>query len=105
MAGRPPAWFAGLGHKLHQAYGLAEPCSFSSMISELQAHFEPTSETEGMEKDTDEMEEDYPPADLPASKAQVAHGWSEPASAAAQEAPPQQHLSFQLSKLRQETSR
>ena len=93
-----PAWFAGLGHKLHQAYDLVEPCSFSSMISELQAHFEPGSETEGMEKDTNEMEEDYSPADPPASEAQVARGWSEPASAVAQEAPPQQHLSFQLGK-------
>uniref|UniRef100_A0A3Q1LNJ3 mitogen-activated protein kinase kinase kinase n=1 Tax=Bos taurus TaxID=9913 RepID=A0A3Q1LNJ3_BOVIN len=96
-----PHWMFAMDNIIRRAVQAA----VTILIPELQAHFEPASETEGVEKDTDEMEEDYPPADLPASEAQVAHGWSEPASAVAQEASPQQHLSFQLSKLRQETSR
>ncbi|KAL1286802.1 MAP3K15 [Ovibos moschatus] len=96
-----PHWMFAMDNIIRRAVQAA----VTILIPELQAHFEPGSETEGMEKDTDEMEEDYSPADPPASEAQVARGWSEPASAVAQEAPPQQHLSFQLSKLRQETSR
>uniref|UniRef100_A0A4W2IFK2 mitogen-activated protein kinase kinase kinase n=1 Tax=Bos indicus x Bos taurus TaxID=30522 RepID=A0A4W2IFK2_BOBOX len=96
-----PHWMFAMDNIIRRAVQAA----VTILIPELQAHFEPASETEGVEKDTDEMEEDYPPTDLPASEAQVAHGWSEPASAVAQEASPQQHLSFQLSKLRQETSR
>ncbi|KAF4027272.1 hypothetical protein G4228_019075 [Cervus hanglu yarkandensis] len=96
-----PHWMFAMDNIIRRAVQAA----VTILIPELQAHFEPASETEGLEKDTDETEEDYPPADPPASEAQVARGWSEPASAVAQEAPPQQHLSFQLSKLRQETSR
>ena len=77
--------------------------------TELQAHFEAASETEGVDKDTDEAEEHYPPADPRGSEAQVACGWSGPVPAVAREAQPQQlhqqHLSLQLSKLRQETNR
>lgn len=77
--------------------------------TELRAHFEAGSGTKGVDKDTDEAEEDYAPADPRGSEAQVACGWSRPVSAVAQEAQPQQlhqqHLSLQLSKLRQETNR
>ncbi|XP_017717621.1 PREDICTED: mitogen-activated protein kinase kinase kinase 15-like, partial [Rhinopithecus bieti] len=55
----------------------------------LQAHFEPTCETEGVDKDMDEVEEGYPPAARPGQEAQ----------------PHQQHLSLQLGELRQETNR
>lgn len=87
------------------------PCAYSIPINfaELQAHFEPASESEGVFKDTDEVEEDYPPADPQGSQAPAAYGWSRPASVVAQEAEPQQlyqqHLSLQLSQLRQETNR
>lgn len=77
--------------------------------TELRAHFEAVSGTKGVDKDTDEAEEDYAPADPRGSEAQAACGWSRPVSAVAQEAQPQQlhqqHLSLQLSKLRQETNR
>uniref|UniRef100_A0A8C6FP92 mitogen-activated protein kinase kinase kinase n=1 Tax=Moschus moschiferus TaxID=68415 RepID=A0A8C6FP92_MOSMO len=96
-----PHWMFAMDNIIRRAVQAA----VTILIPDLQAHFEPASETEGVDKDMDEMEEDYPPPDAPASEAQVARGWSEPASAVAQEAPPQQHLSFQLSKLRQETSR
>lgn len=87
-------------------------CELNDMITmvydftELRAHFEPTSETEGVDKDTDEVEDDYPLADLPGSEAHVASGGRRPGAAVAQEAQPhQQHLSLQLSKLRQESNR
>lgn len=100
---------AGTGHQLHQALALLNHDPFFCDFAELRAHFEPASETEGVDKDTDEVEEDYPPTDPPASEAQIAYGGSRPASVVVQEAQPQQlhqqHLSLQLGKLRQETNR
>lgn len=78
------------------------PFSFRH-FAELRAHFEPTSESEGVE-DTDEVEDDYPPADLAGSDVPAAHGGSCVPSAGAPQ-PHQQHLSLQLGELRQETNR
>lgn len=76
---------------------------------ELRTHFEPASETERVDKDSDEVEEDYPPADLPAGEAPAMYGGNRPTSALDGEAQPpqlyQHHLSLQLGALRQETNR
>lgn len=78
-------------------------------FSELRTHFEPASETERVEKDSDEMEEDDPRADLPAGEAPAMYSGNRPTSALDGEAQPpqlyQHHLSLQLGELRQETNR
>ncbi|XP_039103315.1 mitogen-activated protein kinase kinase kinase 15 [Hyaena hyaena] len=79
-----PHWMFAMDNIIRRAVQAA----VTILIPELRAHFEPTSETEGVE-DTDEVEDDYPPADLAGSAPQ----------------PHQQHLSLQLGELRQETNR
>ncbi|ELK29208.1 Mitogen-activated protein kinase kinase kinase 15 [Myotis davidii] len=78
------------------------------LISELQAHFEATEETEEMNEDPDEVDQDGPPADPPGSEAHAIHGGTKPTSALVQQAQYQdlqQDLSLQLDSLRQETGR
>lgn len=75
------------------------------VFTELQAHFEPASETEGVDKDT-EVEGDYPLVDLLSQEVHVTPRGTRPGSVAIQEGQPhQQDPSLQLSKLRQETNR
>uniref|UniRef100_A0A8C0T7H0 mitogen-activated protein kinase kinase kinase n=1 Tax=Canis lupus familiaris TaxID=9615 RepID=A0A8C0T7H0_CANLF len=100
-----PHWMFAMDNIIRRAVQAA----VTILIPELRAHFEPASETEGLEKDTDEVEEDRPPADGPRSGERVAYGRSSPTSAGAPGAQPQQlqhqHLSLQLGELRQETNR
>ncbi|XP_041595979.1 mitogen-activated protein kinase kinase kinase 15 isoform X2 [Vulpes lagopus] len=100
-----PHWMFAMDNIIRRAVQAA----VTILIPELQAHFEPASETEGLEKDTDEVEEDRPPADRPRSGVRVAYGRNSPTSAGALGAQPQQlqhqHLSLQLGELRQETNR
>ncbi|XP_021788265.2 mitogen-activated protein kinase kinase kinase 15 isoform X1 [Papio anubis] len=80
-----PHWMFAMDNIIRRAVQAA----VTILIPELQAHFEPTCETEGVDKDMDEAEEGYPPAARPGQEAQ----------------PHQQHLSLQLGELRQETNR
>ncbi|XP_030789761.1 mitogen-activated protein kinase kinase kinase 15 isoform X2 [Rhinopithecus roxellana] len=80
-----PHWMFAMDNIIRRAVQAA----VTILIPELQAHFEPTCETEGVDKDMDEVEEGYPPAARPGQEAQ----------------PHQQHLSLQLGELRQETNR
>ncbi|GAB5584462.1 mitogen-activated protein kinase kinase kinase 15 isoform X1 [Prionailurus iriomotensis] len=99
-----PHWMFAMDTIIRRAVQAA----VSILIPELRAHFEPTSETEGEEKDPDEVEDDSPPADLPGSEGHAAYRGSSPPSAGAPEPQPQQlhhrHLSLQLDQLRQETN-
>lgn len=72
--------------------------------TELRAHFEPASETEGVDKDADEVEEDYQQAEQKRQEEPnvTAGGYTLPSSVSADI---QQQLSLQLSKLKQETNR
>ncbi|XP_034806171.1 mitogen-activated protein kinase kinase kinase 15 [Pan paniscus] len=80
-----PHWMFAMDNIIRRAVQAA----VTILIPELRAHFEPTCETEGVDKDMDEAEEGYPPATGPGQEAQ----------------PHQQHLSLQLGELRQETNR
>uniref|UniRef100_H2QYD6 mitogen-activated protein kinase kinase kinase n=1 Tax=Pan troglodytes TaxID=9598 RepID=H2QYD6_PANTR len=80
-----PHWMFAMDNIIRRAVQAA----VTILIPELRAHFEPTCETEGVDKDMDEVEEGYPPATGPGQEAQ----------------PHQQHLSLQLGELRQETNR
>lgn len=80
-------------------------CTLVCVFAELQAHFEPASETEGVDKDT-EVEGGYPLVDLLGQEVRVTPRGTRPGSVAIQEGQPQQQdPSLQLSKLRQETNR
>lgn len=97
---------AGAGHKRRCAPALPNRVPLPHPLAELRAHFEPASETEGVDKDTDEAEEDYPQADLPGRQAHAFRGSSPPSAGASQPQQLQhQHLSLQLGELRQETNR
>ncbi|KAM9577802.1 mitogen-activated protein kinase kinase kinase 15 [Trichechus inunguis] len=98
-----PHWMFAMDNIIRQAVQAA----VTILIPELQAQFEPASEMEGVDKDAD-MEDYHPLADSNGSKVPATYGGSRPSSAAFQEIQlhhPYQHLSLQLGKLREETTR
>ncbi|XP_060038913.1 mitogen-activated protein kinase kinase kinase 15 [Erinaceus europaeus] len=92
-----PHWMFAMDSIIRRAVQAA----VTILTPELRPHFEPTFESEGVDKDAGE--EDCVLADLLGSEAQAAFGGNRPSSEVVQEA--QLHLSLQLGKLRQETNR
>ncbi|XP_044297334.1 mitogen-activated protein kinase kinase kinase 15 isoform X2 [Varanus komodoensis] len=94
-----PHWMFAMDNIIRRAVQAA----VTILIPELRAHFEPASETEGVEKDTDEVEEDYQQSEPKRHESVITSGVCLLSSCASPDA--QQQLSLQLSKLKQETNR
>ncbi|XP_016054867.1 PREDICTED: mitogen-activated protein kinase kinase kinase 15, partial [Miniopterus natalensis] len=98
---RNPHWMFAMENIIQRAVMAA----VTTLISELQAYFEPALETEGVNKGLDEMGQDSPPADPPGKEAHAIHGGARHTLAVVQPQELQQDLSLQLGSLRQETNR
>uniref|UniRef100_A0A8C6RK75 mitogen-activated protein kinase kinase kinase n=1 Tax=Nannospalax galili TaxID=1026970 RepID=A0A8C6RK75_NANGA len=96
-----PHWMFAMDNIIRRAVQAA----VTILTPELQAHFEPASETEGVDKVIEE-ERDCPLIDLPNREEHMIPRGNRPGLMALQEGQQhQQHLSLQLSNLRQETNR
>ncbi|XP_007070547.2 mitogen-activated protein kinase kinase kinase 15 isoform X2 [Chelonia mydas] len=96
-----PHWMFAMDNIIRRAVQAA----VTILIPELQAHFEPASETEGVEKDADEVEDDCHPVEQNGNEEPVVtSGVSTLGSVVSYESQ-QQHLNLQLAKLKQETNR
>ncbi|KAM7339123.1 hypothetical protein ACRRTK_002607 [Alexandromys fortis] len=96
-----PHWMFAMDNIIRRAVQAA----VAILIPELQAHFEPASEAEGVDKDT-EVGGNYPFVDLLGQEVHMAPRGIRPGSVAIEEGQPQQQdPSLQLNKLRQETNR
>lgn len=96
-----PHWMFAMDNIIRRAVQAA----VTILIPELQAHFEPASEAEGVDKDT-VVEGNYPFVDLLGQEVRMTPRGTRLGSVAIEEGQPQQRdPSLQLSKLRQETNR
>lgn len=75
----------------------------SALYTELRTHFEPASETEGVDKEAAEIEEDYQPSEQGRPEESVTAGGRTLTSFQALDT--KQKLSLQLNKLKQQTNR
>uniref|UniRef100_A0A8C3JA04 MAP3K HisK-N-like globin domain-containing protein n=1 Tax=Calidris pygmaea TaxID=425635 RepID=A0A8C3JA04_9CHAR len=95
-----PHWMFAMDNIIRRAVQAA----VTILIPELRAHFEPASETEGGDKDTDEVEDSYQPTEQNGSEdPAVTSGFSTLSSVVSHDA--QQQLSLELGRLKQETLR
>ncbi|KGL80055.1 Mitogen-activated protein kinase kinase kinase 15, partial [Tinamus guttatus] len=96
-----PHWMFAMDNIIRRAVQAA----VTILIPELRTHFEPASETEGGDKDGDEVEGSYQPPEQSATKdPAVATGLDRPGSVVAQETA-QQQLGLELGRLKQESLR
>uniref|UniRef100_A0A7M4EAC0 mitogen-activated protein kinase kinase kinase n=1 Tax=Crocodylus porosus TaxID=8502 RepID=A0A7M4EAC0_CROPO len=95
-----PHWMFAMDNIIRRAVQAA----VTILIPELRAHFEPASETEGVDKDGEEVENNYQPAEQNGNEPAVASGVSMISSVAYHDSK-QRQLSLELGKVKQETNR
>ncbi|XP_073212828.1 mitogen-activated protein kinase kinase kinase 15 isoform X2 [Lepidochelys kempii] len=96
-----PHWMFAMDNIIRRAVQAA----VTILIPELQAHFEPASETEGVEKDADEVEDDCHPVEQNGNEEPVVTSGVSTLGSVVSHESQQQHLNLQLAKLKQETNR